>query len=175
MRIGICGTHGTGKTTLLDALRKEERFKNFTFCNEVTRWVKNLGFDINEQGNDNTQELIIMRHIYNVFMNTHMITDRTILDTIVYSKYLLEKGQITDEMYMKVGHAWLNTMPFYNILFYVAPEFELFDDGVRSVNTEFQAEIHRLFERAIEKYNIDVIKISGTVNERVQQILEVVK
>lgn len=171
MRIGITGTHGTGKTTLLNALREQEQFKHYAFCNEVTRWVKGLGFDINEQGNDSTQILINMKHIYNVFMNRHMITDRIILDAIVYSKYLLEEGMISEETYYETGKVWLNLMPYYDVIFYLKPEFAIEDDGVRSVNTHFQTRIHELFERAIEKYEIPVIHISGSVEERVQQIL----
>ena len=46
----------------------------------VTRWVKSLGVDINESGTDLTQELILMKHLDNLFLNDETISDRTLID-----------------------------------------------------------------------------------------------
>ena len=40
MRIGITGAQSVGKTTLLNALRSEKLFDDYTICDEVTRRVK---------------------------------------------------------------------------------------------------------------------------------------
>ena len=56
MRIGLSGTQSTGKTTLLNVLRSEKHFKEYQVNDEVTRWVRSLGIDINEAGSDISQE-----------------------------------------------------------------------------------------------------------------------
>ena len=61
MRIGLSGTQSTGKTTLLNVLRSEKHFKEYQVNDEVTRWVRSLGIDINEAGSDISQELIMMK------------------------------------------------------------------------------------------------------------------
>ena len=95
MKIGIAGAQSTGKTTLLNALRSEPCFKDFSICDEVTRRVKSYNLPINEQGGDITQKLIMHEHIVNVFMHDDMITDRTVLDGVVYTHYLCHNIIIT--------------------------------------------------------------------------------
>ena len=77
MKIGISGAQSVGKTTLLNALRSEKKFKHYTICDEVTRRVKSYGLPINENGTDLTQQLIMQEHIVNAFMYTEFIADRT--------------------------------------------------------------------------------------------------
>ena len=48
MRIGITGAQSVGKTTLLNALRSEKLFDDYTICDEVTRRVKSYGLPIIE-------------------------------------------------------------------------------------------------------------------------------
>ena len=175
--IGITGTHGTGKTTLLNALIRQDRFRGFTICDEVTRWVAGIGFDINESGNDVTQELIMMRHIHNLWSYDNMITDRTMLDCYVYSKYLHLNDKISDYTMNIVERAFLRTLEqySYDYLFIISPEFPLENDGVRSANVQFQKDIHSLFKQMIEIYdlenNANLMYISGSVEDRVNQIL----
>ena len=88
MKIGITGAQSVGKTTLLNALRSEKKFKTYAICDEVTRELIKLGLDINEAGSDLTQELIMQKHVFNVFMYNDMLTDRTALDGLVYTAYL---------------------------------------------------------------------------------------
>ena len=37
MKIGLCGTMSVGKTTLVNALKKEPEFKNYTFRTERSK------------------------------------------------------------------------------------------------------------------------------------------
>jgi hypothetical protein len=45
---GISGAQSVGKTTLLNALRSEPTFKDYSICDEVTRRVKSYGLLIND-------------------------------------------------------------------------------------------------------------------------------
>lgn len=44
MRIVFTGAQGTGKTTLIDALKKNPKLKNFTFVDSPTRKAHKQGF-----------------------------------------------------------------------------------------------------------------------------------
>ena len=174
MRIGISGAQSVGKTTLLNALRSEKCFKDYAIRNEVTRAVRDLGLTINEGGSDVTQRLIMKEHIYNLVMFDDMITDRTSLDGVVYTRWLHDQQRVSDECFEECHRVFNKTISMYDYLFYIKPEFPLEDDGVRSTSKEWQDEITDLFESYILKYNIKVINVSGSVRERVNTILKTI-
>lgn len=171
MRIGITGAQCTGKTTLLNALRSEEKFKNYTVCNEVTRKVASYGLPINEDGNDTTQEMIMNQHIVNWFMNKNMLTDRTALDGYVYSLYLFETGKIKRPTLNYAKEVFNTLIKKYDFLFYIPPEFELKNDGVRSINTFFRDRIVVIFNTVIRDESLPVIQLKGSVRERVDSVI----
>ena len=172
MRIGITGAQSVGKTTLLNALRSEKLFKDYAICDEVTRRVKGYGLPINEEGTDITQLLIMNEHIYNVFMYDNMLTDRTVLDGFVYSTYLFKHGKIGDKTMGKVRDIFNRTWEQYDHVFYIEPEFEIVDDGTRSIDLAFRDEIAELFETTIEKRKLSMLRVKGSVRNRVNTIID---
>lgn len=174
MRIGISGAQSVGKTTLLNALRSEKCFTDYAIRNEVTRKVRELGLEINEKGNDVTQELIMREHIYNLVMFDNMITDRTSLDGVVYTHWLYQNNQVTEMCMDEVLRVFRKTISKYDYMFYIRPEFPIEDDGVRSASEEWQNQIVELFDYYIETFQLKVINVSGSVRERVNTILKTI-
>lgn len=174
MRIGITGAHSVGKTTLLNALRSEPFFKDFAICNEVTREVRELGFSINEDGGDQTQLMIMQKHIVNIFMNDNMVTDRIALDCLVYSTYLNMKNKISNNTLHKVKQMYERIMPHYDYVFYIRPEFDIVDDGVRSIDVSFRDGIVDLFEGFISESKLKVYPLTGSVRNRVDILMQTV-
>ena len=172
MRIGISGAQSVGKTTLLNALRSEKQLIDYTFCNEVTRRVQGYGLSINENGSDLTQRLIMQEHVVNVFMHYKMITDRTSLDGLVYTQYLVESNKATQHALDQAKKIFEKVQPRYDIQFYIKPEFEIENDGVRSVDKFFRDRIVALFDENIWYYKVPIVLLYGSVRERVQQFID---
>ena len=172
MKIGISGAQSVGKTTLLNAIRSEPFFKGFEICNEVTRRVKSYGFSINENGNDVTQRLIMQEHVINIFMYSDFITDRTVLDGLVYSKYLRNHSKISNETMDFVYKVYSRCIGQYDLLFYIPPEFELEDDGVRSIDVTFRNSIVESFENVIYTHGLTVTILKGSLRERLDTVIE---
>lgn len=174
MRIGITGAQSVGKTTLLNALRSESRFQGYEICDEVTREIKEMGFDINEAGSDLTQLLIMQKHIVNIFMHKCMLTDRTSLDGLVYTTYLNLKDKVGKNTLDKARRIYDKTITEYDYVFYIRPEFDIVDDGVRSTDLQFRDEIVDIFEGLISEIPRPVNVLTGSVRERVEQVMRTV-
>lgn len=175
VRIGIAGAQSVGKTTLLNVLRSEPKFKDYEFCNEVTRRVKGYGLPINEEGNDITQRLIMQEHIVNVFMYDKMITDRTVLDGFVYTSFLMTHQKINVNTYLYADRIFEKVVKYYDLLFYISPEFDIKNDGVRSMDMRFRDNIADLFEYIINERKVPIVPLHGTVSERAGQVMKFVR
>lgn len=175
MRIGITGAQSVGKTTLLNALRSEKFFKEYAICDEVTRRVRSYGLPINEDGTGITQRLIMNEHIVNVFLNDSMLTDRTALDGLVYSTYLFKHKKIDERTQRYVTDVFNKVWVKYDDIFYIEPEFDIVDDGERSISKSFRDEIVDIFENVIEKKRLSVTRVKGSVRNRVDTIIGILE
>ena len=181
MRYAFSGAQSTGKTTLVAELFKDERVikADFQLKNNTTRNVLNGVFDIgktaiNEDGSDNTQLLICSQHLQNYVSgaNHNVIYDRCALDSLVYTTYLFNHGKVRKET-LRIAEAIYENLK-YGVLFYIQPEIPLKQDGQRSVNKEFYDEIVQLFEDYFIQYRIHPFRLSGTVEERVKQVTDLI-
>lgn len=175
LKIGICGAHSVGKTTLLNALRSEPLFENYVIADEVTRKLKKRGMKINEAGDDDTQIAVMDSHIVNAYLYDNMITDRTAVDGYVYTAWLFSEGKVSEETLAYADMVMKKLVPVYNVIFYIKPEFDIANDGVRSIDQKFRDEIADLFEITIINNKIPYQPLTGSVRERVNEAVSYVE
>ena len=176
MIVSFTGAQSTGKTTLLNSMRKWDELKEYTFVDEITRNVSKLGMNINEKGDDATQTAIMNAHIENLKKGNNLILDRCSLDGVVYTHYLYLHGKVSKDTFDYARQIFFETCLKYDKIFYLKPEFDIVDDGVRSNNVQFRDEIADIFERYIVEYNLrkyNIVEISGSVEERLETIKKV--
>ena len=173
MIISFTGAQSTGKTTLLNELKKWKEFEDYVFIDEITRNVSKLGMNINEKGDDATQTAIMNAHIENLKKGDNLILDRCSLDGVVYTHYLYSHGRVSKDTFEYARQVFIETCLKYDKIFYLKPEFDIVDDGVRSNSVQFRDEIASIFERYIAEFNLrkwNVVEISGSVEERLEAI-----
>lgn len=180
MRIAFSGVQCTGKTTLINALKEDPLFEGFTIIKESIRSLKDKGYHINEDGNDDTQIAVMNAHIMNLIPNDTLI-DRCAVDGLCYGEYSFNHGKISVDTLNFCRVVWELTRDYYDFIFYIRPEFDLIEDGTRSINKEFRDEVLNIFDKYIAEtynrnvnhygmYNNNIYVISGTVEQRVQQV-----
>ena len=174
MKIAFTGAQSTGKTTLLKELKRDPDFSlKYDFRDEITRRMQKKGLSINESGNDITQLLIMNSHIKNSLID-NVIMDRCALDGLVYTDWMYRKGKIQQWVIEYADNVFKMLIDRYDYIFYLVPEFDIEDDGVRSTDIDFRNEIVILFEQYIKAWNIPVIKLTGTVEQRLNKIKETI-
>lgn len=175
MKIAITGAQSTGKSTLLQVLKRLPELEGFEFVEELTRSIRNKGLNINEDGDVLTQALTVTSHV-DTILHKHFISDRCCIDGYVYTRYLHKKGKVPDWMLMYAENILETILPKYDHIFYLPPEIPLIEDGVRSVDVDFQTEIVGLFKETIKDFKLQdkITTLSGSVSERVNKFLDVV-
>jgi len=174
MKIAFTGAQSTGKTTLLNKLKHDPMFNlEFDFRDEITRRMQKKGLSINEGGNDITQLLIMNSHIKNTLID-NVIMDRCALDGLIYTDWMYGKKKVEQWVIEYAENVFNLLIDRYDYIFYLAPEFDIEDDGVRSTDIDFRNEIVDLFDHYINLYKIPVIKLTGTVEQRLNKIKETI-
>lgn len=190
MLIGFTGSQSSGKTTLLNALRKhlyeDGDLPDWRFVDEVTRRIAREGVPINNDAPDynQTQLMIINDHLKNISdykkENTNTVLDRCLMDGLVYTEYFYRNGKVNKQVRDYAQRAFEQTFKEYDHVFYIEPvDTSLVDDGVRSTDTKFRADIIIIFEEVIKYYSEKVnknivIRLSGSVQKRLETLLHVI-
>jgi predicted ATPase len=175
LRYAISGSHCTGKTTLVKALQDKDIFGKYMYITSMTREAQQLGYKINEQGNDETQLYILNKHLERLVATKPCVLDRSIIDGYTYTKILYESGNISDTV-MKYAKGLLNVefMNRYTKIFYLPPTLQMVNDGLRSTEPEFRKHIISVFDNIIQCASLFipdlVTTIDGTVEERVRSV-----
>ena len=167
MKIGLCGTMSVGKTTLVNALKELPEFKNYHFRTERSKHLMNLGIPLNTDSTLKGQ-LVFASERAAELMQEKIITDRTVIDVMAFSDLSTsmeahEKHYLTSTLYYLIKE--------YDVLFYVSPEgVEIEDNGIRETNAEYRTAVDEKIKSIIGMYRRDAITISGTVEERIEQV-----
>ena len=85
------------------------------------------------------------------------------------------KGKVQEWVLQYADNVFKMLISRYDYIFYLVPEFDIEDDGVRSTDIDFRNEIVELFEKYIKAIDIPVIKLTGTVEQRLNKIKETIK
>ena len=173
MKIGFCGTMSVGKTTLVNALKNEPRFKNYNFRTERSKHLMELGIPLNTDSTLKGQ-LVFASERAAELMQENIITDRTIIDVMAFCE--LSKSMSKAEKDHLNGVLW-HLIREYDIIFHINDlSIPIEDNGVRETNEDYRLDVHNKIDSILRMFGGmagKVVRISGTTKERVNHIMTV--
>ena len=170
MKIGLTGTMSVGKTTLVNALRAHDFFKNYETATERSKYLMSLGIPLNTDSTLKGQFIFLAERSTELIFD-NIITDRTIWDVCSFTA--LSKSIPNSQKY-DFEHAAMNLKDEYDLVIYVKPDgVEIEDNGVREINSEYRDQIDYQIQNILEAYPPkNLLVVSGSTEERVKAIFE---
>jgi len=155
----VIGTHSTGKTTLSAYIAAKYDKKLLTetareIIRESDKTLAEIRLDLKD--NEEFQKKIYDRQANKELNNSNFVSDRSIIDTIIYSAACnISPWDLIDERFYEL-------VPKMNEheIFYLRPHKSLVkDDGVRNTNWDWIMRIDGMFHFLVNYYRLDVIEI----------------
>ena len=166
-RIILTGAQGTGKTTLMNALAADG-----------TRTISHIRKHAAEHNIDITTASVAGQKEFFKSLKKELSSKRNYISDrglTCVAAYTFEKA-IAGDISRKISDKqYVDIIKFHNdnpdiLIVYLPIEFEVEDDGVRSVDKAFQMKIDFLIKNLLDTAKIPYITATGTVEERVAQI-----
>lgn len=166
-RIILTGAQGTGKTTLMNELAKD----GTRTISHIRKTAAEHGIDISSASEEG-QKLLYKTLKKELSSKKNYISDRGLTCVAAYTFDKALTGEIKKAVADKQYTDFVKFMQDNPdvLVVYVPVEFEVEDDGVRSIDKEFQAKIDFLISNILETSGVPYITVTGTVEERLAQI-----
>lgn len=179
MRIGFTGAHGTGKSTLLYEMIKWRELGGHCFTPGLTRAkARASGLKINQQGNFEGQKELVKNMTWHLKTLPNLVVDRTLLDIYAYTVHHRDSGSVTSQELNYIRNRVKQYQHLFDVVFYIRPEFETKDDGVRSADPGFALAIAAQMDHIVTHEPLgtrEIITVTGTVKERLATIRDWVR
>ena len=170
MKIGFCGTMSVGKTTLVNTLKNIPEFKDYYFATERSKYLNSLGIPLNNDSTLKGQNIFLAERCAEL-MNEDLITDRTVVDVMAFTKLAKSISYIDGDAFEEYAKRFIRE---YNYIFYISPEgIAIEDNGVRETDELYRNEIDLTIRQLLNRYKPWHHVLIGSTEDRVKQVLTV--
>tara|TARA_B110000503_G_scaffold25038_1_gene39540 strand:+ start:341 stop:841 length:501 start_codon:yes stop_codon:yes gene_type:complete len=164
-----------GKTTLVNALKELDQFKGYKFATERSQHLMSLGIPLNTDSTLKGQTVFLAERCGEL-MYENIITDRTVIDVMAFT---LNAKSIPHQDITAFEQYASEFVREYDYIFYISPcGLDIEDNGVRETDEHYRDLIDFTIVSLIRKHGHKagtIEEISGSTEERIQQILNVTK
>ncbi len=179
IKIAIIASHSTGKTTLAKALAKKIKipYLKSDFVREISK----------EKFNGKKLQELSMKEFFNMELLHYL---KKLEVAIKNEKFITDGGFILGPIYLgcmnpklinKINYQkFLNlcikkTKNIYTHIIYLPPEIELENDSYRPMDLKLRRQVNNVILKLLNKNNIKYFTTTGSVNNRVNQIIKFLK
>jgi thymidylate synthase len=183
IKIALTGAHGTGKTTVINALeaRCAERNISVEVVREIPRLICESVDDptfFRQQSNTFAKQSLLLQgqiqaELRAITSSPELILcDRALLDHWIYTTHFHRSALDRPNVIEAYASMVVQHCSTYDMIFYIPVEFSPVDDGVREADLEFQEAIDRGIRAFLQTHRLKFVAIRGTVEERSATVLD---
>jgi len=159
-----------GKTTLTKALVELPQFKDYHYATERSKYLNSLGIPLNHATTIEGQTIFLAERVTEL-MQPKIITDRTIIDVIAFTKCSKKTSVIDADAFEDYAKRFIRQ---YDYIFYISPDgVSMEDNGVRETDLGYRKEIDETIQKLLFKHRPIFHTIGGSTEERIKQILNI--
>lgn len=167
LKVGIIGTHYSGKTALCHQIVGELRSEGFLidYVREAARnsyYLASGEFSFAMQldilNRQVSEELEILR------TSSCIICDRTVIDVLAYSKQLQQPKDELTKTYKRCIEVFVSEyVKTYNVLFLKTDYFDTYqsNDSLVTKDYDFQLSVYETIKTILDKLNLQAIQINN--------------
>jgi nicotinamide riboside kinase len=169
MKIGLAGTISVGKTTLVNALKQMDQFKDYETATERSKYLRDQGISLNTDSTLKGQ-LVFAAERSIELMKPNIITDRTLYDVCAFT---LSAKSIDWHEKRQFVNLLMSIRNEYDVVVYVSPEgVEIEDNGVRATDAKYREQIDFVIREMLVEYKPKkLITVKGSTEERIATII----
>lgn len=175
VRIAVSGTPGVGKTSLVERVRRAlSPNMDVAVSTDVARTLAREGVRINTESQLEDYIAFLVTHTRNMrLLKGHLILlDQTILDVLAFMEF---NGDATGWLRSLAEELVEWQMPLISAYFYIPPEFDVADDGVRIVGQPAIRALDDSIQRLLERHRPDFVTLTGTPSEQLEKVLDAIR
>jgi hypothetical protein len=163
-RYAFCGTHGVGKSTVLQAIKPYFEGWGLKLIDNSSnaKQLKEMGHAINDSGKEFVQHVVMASHVSNFARPYSWFADRCVMDGCAY---MMEAG-VKQDCWKSVMEQCFSFKHLYDQIFYIPIEFDMPEDGYRKVDEEYRYRVDMNMQGLLSDCT-KVTKVTGNVEERV--------
>lgn len=186
MKIAVCGTSCTGKSTYIqDFLKTWQNYHSPEKC--YRNLIKEQNLPHSSEGTEDSQRAILNSLVDQAIefsKKDSVIFDRCVLDNMVYTSWLFLKEKVSEKFLEETRILVRETLKLYDIIFFIpltkVSPIELNEKEMRESDPEYRKEIDNIFKTFVESYHKaegkifpsedcpPVIEIFGSPQERIK-------
>ena len=169
MRVVLCGSHSTGKTTLLP------HFPELKIIPEFARELFKKGYPLNQKTTQEGQTLIFNKSLEALLTEDNFIADRSLIDVYAYTINSENYIETWTKFYMH--NNILRHFHKYDKVIYVpiVPEVDLAMDGVRDADQEYRKKIDTDIQYYLRNFKVPYYTLqSVSIEDRVAEVKRII-
>lgn len=186
MKIAVCGTSCTGKSTYIqDFLKTWDNYHSPEKC--YRNLIREQNLPHSSQGTEESQRAILNSLVDQAIeysKKDDVIFDRCVLDNMVYTSWLFLKEKVSEKFLEETRTLVRETLKLYDIIFFIpltkVSPIELNEKEMRETDSEYREEIDNIFKSFVASYHKAegkifpsedcpaVIEIFGSPQERIK-------